>query len=579
MAMVLGTSCADKYELDAPDVSPDDLVQGVAFTVTPDAQNPNLIHLKSQMPSNYQVYWQHGQGQSEKPELDLKCAFPGEQTVTFGVITRGGLVMGQPYTFNIEDMCADFITGEMWENLTGGGGNSKTWVPDNGNYGKKQGYYSCFDPSATHTDFGSKTWWEPSDSDVGNTEDDLKAEMTFSLQGGAKLTTTTYVDGVPTTKEGTFDMNPDAWTMAANGVDFLHAAWTDGKAKDFRNGYVILYLDENQLMIANHRDPVLSNEGDCLYCFNFVSKEYAESYVPPTVEVVPEPELDSEWYNLLLTQNRYCTWSIDADKPYEWCDLYGNKTKDGENFVEATVNINLDTDAPGLFTTTVGEVETNGKYNLSQSGFLSFDTPIGSTALSPDVDFALNDDNTLRVLRYEKDDLGRVSDLYLGRLVKDFSGKPVQYVAYHFVAQFGGSSAPKFKLQLCYNNTTSWTMIEGAPLYIEGDGTYTLSVTGSNSENDPCLWVDLYKVLPKFPNCDIVIKEIKIDGNSIAFDDNAISRKPADENNPVDARRYIYNPWGPASCFPNKEVFLFNNEITVTVDVKFDNGQPFERPE
>ena len=35
------------------------------------------------------------------------------------------------------------------------------------------------------------------------TEDDLKAEMTFSLQGGAKLTTTTYVDGVPTTKEGT----------------------------------------------------------------------------------------------------------------------------------------------------------------------------------------------------------------------------------------------------------------------------------------------------------------------------------------------------------------------------------------
>ena len=372
-------------------------------------------------------------------------------------------------------------------------------------------------------------------------------------------------------------MNPDAWTMAANDVDFLHAAWTDGKAKDFRNGYVILYLDENQLMIANHRDPVLSGEGDCLYCFNFVSKEYAESYVPPTIDVVPEPELDSEWYNLLLTQNRYCTWSIDVDKPYEWCDLYGNKTKDGENFVEATVNINLDTDAPGLFATTVGDIVANGNYNISQAGFLTFDTPIGSTALSSTVDFALNDDNTLRVHRYAKDDLGRVSDLYLGRLVKDFSGKPVQYVAYHFVAQFGGSSTEKFKIQICYNNTNNWTMIEGDTMFIEGDGTYTLTVKGSNQLSEPLLWIDCFKILNKYPNCDIVIRDIKVDGTSLAFDDTAISRGIGDD--PGTARRYICNAWGLASCFSSTDLFKFNNEITVTVDVKFDNGKPFYTPE
>ncbi len=52
--------------------------------------------------------------------------------------------MGQPYTFNVAEFCSDFVTGAMWENLTGGAGNSKTWVPDNGKYGMKQGYYSCF---------------------------------------------------------------------------------------------------------------------------------------------------------------------------------------------------------------------------------------------------------------------------------------------------------------------------------------------------------------------------------------------------------------------------------------------------
>lgn len=593
IVLLLSACTPDEVSLGTKDIKEGDLVEGVAFSVAPDASNPNLIHLKSLLGPEYQVYWQHPQGQSQNSEVDLKFAFNGDYSVVFGVETRGGLVLSEPYTFHIDNFCADFVTGELWDMLTGGAGNSKTWIPDNGQYGMKQGYYSCFDPSAvwedmTHTDgkhdwyAANKTWWEPANGDVGITEDDLKGEMTFSLQGNAKLSVTTYVGGVPVTKEGTFDMNTDAHTIAASNVDFLHAAWTDGKAKDFRNGYVILYLDENQLMIANHRDPVLSGEGDCLYCFNFVSKEYAATYEPPVVVDTPEPELAEGWYDLLSGQLRYCSWNLDTDVPFDWCDLYGKRLHSWKNTndypeaskpVEATINLNLATDAPNLFTLTANDEKTDGTFTLDSDGWLRFNTSLGETSIASSLTFSADADNALRVLDYATDELGRISDLWLGRIEKDHAGNDIQYLAYHFVAAFGGATTQKFTLQLNYNNTSNWTMIEGEKQFIEGDGTYTLSVKGANDAGDPCLWVDCFKLLGKYPNCDIIIKDIKIDGVSLPFNDADISRDKGDD--PGTARRYICNPWGLAPCFSAPSLFYFNSEINVTVEVKFDNGQPF----
>lgn len=595
LLMVTLAACTpDETKMGARDLTEGDLVEGVAYSVTHDQANPNIIHLKSLLPASYQVYWQHPQGQSQQHELDLKIAFNGEYTVQFGVETRGGLVLAEPTTFTIDDFCADFVTGELWDMLTGGAGNSKTWVPDNGQYGMKQGYYSCFDPSAvwedmTHDDGKNnwyaldKTWWEPGNADVGVTEDDLRGEMTFSLDGAAKLKVTTYVGGAPVETEGLFDMNADAHTINATNCDFLHAAWTDGKAKDFRNGFVILHLDENQLMIANHRDPVLSGEGDCLYCFNFVSKEYAESYVPPVVVDTPEPALAEGWHELLTSQLRYCSWSLSTDTPFDWTDLYGVRKNDWRNTgaypdaykpVDAQVDLNLATDANNLYTATVNDNAVSGTFEVTTDGFVKFDQALPAAQLgNGGVTFSLNADNALRVLSYSTDDLGRISDLWLGRIEKDYAGNDIQYLAYHFVAVFGGASAPKFGLQLCYNNTSSWTMLEGEKVFVETDGTYTISVKGSNAEMDPLLWVDMYKVLDKHPNVDIIIKEIKIDGNAIEFSDADISRSAGDD--PATARRYICNAWGLAPCFSSTAQFVFNSQIDVTVEVKLDTDTPF----
>lgn len=56
----------DSFELEGKDVTVDDLVEGIAFSITHDSENPNIVYLKSLMPSSYQVCWQHPQGRSQK---------------------------------------------------------------------------------------------------------------------------------------------------------------------------------------------------------------------------------------------------------------------------------------------------------------------------------------------------------------------------------------------------------------------------------------------------------------------------------------------------------------------------------
>ena len=42
------TACTpDNPELPAQAVSPDDLIEGIAYSVTPDTDNPNIIHCKA----------------------------------------------------------------------------------------------------------------------------------------------------------------------------------------------------------------------------------------------------------------------------------------------------------------------------------------------------------------------------------------------------------------------------------------------------------------------------------------------------------------------------------------------------
>ena len=99
------TACSpDDYSLGSKDVTEADLVEGIAFTITPDASNPNIIYLESKMPTSYQVLWNHPQGRSQGNKVTLKMPFPGTYEVQMGVETRGGVVYGEKATFTIDEI-------------------------------------------------------------------------------------------------------------------------------------------------------------------------------------------------------------------------------------------------------------------------------------------------------------------------------------------------------------------------------------------------------------------------------------------------------------------------------------------
>lgn len=96
---------------------------------------------------------------------------------------------------------------------------------------------------------------------------------------------------------------------------------------------------------------------------------------------------------------------------------------------------------------------------------------------------------------------------------------------------------------------------------------------------DPCLWLDVNKILNTHMDCDVVLKDIKIDGVSVAFDDSAISRcrssDKIEEEGYLGARRYICNPWGLASCFTGLDQFHATSGYEVTFTVSFSTGNSF----
>ena len=76
-AVAMGAvSCSeDTYSLPSPDITAEQLVEGVAFSVEHDAQNPNIIHLKSLMPEKYSVAWVTPQGRRSTNEVSASYNF------------------------------------------------------------------------------------------------------------------------------------------------------------------------------------------------------------------------------------------------------------------------------------------------------------------------------------------------------------------------------------------------------------------------------------------------------------------------------------------------------------------------
>ncbi len=456
LAVLMGCLAActpDSYELEAPNVTSEDLVEGIAYTITHDSENPNIIYLKSLMPSSYQVCWEHPQGRTQGAEVTLQMPFEGEYEVKFGVETRGGIVYGPTATFTIDSFYAGFVNDDLWTYLTGGVDQEKVWIFDNGSYGFAAGELTYADPSGTVTWNNWSANWDPG---VGHTGDDAiwESTMTFNLKGGANVTVFNSSSGE--TQTGTFMLNTDSHTITFTDCDLLHTpSWTDRTA-NWRRDLQLLELDENHLRIGVMRD---NSEGPWWLIWNFVSKEYADNYIPED-QPDPEPTLPDGWQDMVSqVVTNEIKWTMSPDVPFDWANLDGSLMNnftagnypDWATVVDGLENLSMTLNSSDMtYTFEMPDgTTTSGTYTLDEDGIYTFSAGVPTYHIGGgDIMFSATAENQLRILSIETAG-GSVMGMWLGNR----STEKDEYVAYHFIPNAGGGSNTPTATEIAVDNS------------------------------------------------------------------------------------------------------------------------------
>lgn len=469
--MLALTSCTpDDYDLKAPGISEDDLVEGIAFSITHDPSNPNIVHLKSLLSPSYQVAWETPQGRSVSNEFTMKIAFDGEYEIRMGVDTHGGYVWSKPAKFVIDEFCTEFVDHFLWTRLSGGVGNSKTWQLDlavlddgsvkttfwkgphwfwNVNYTWDH-LHSKYETETAYANYIDSTPWDSADAinpsnvpvdALGGEADWYWAAdyagnswmcgaanygyITFDLINGAHVTITDASGNV--IGKGTYLLDVDVHTISFSDVYPLSSEQLSG-SRTFK----LLYLSDNAMQLINEG----YNKS-----LNYVTKDYFENYVP---DAAPEPELPDGWREDITTSSStVLTWSISDDTPFNWCTMSGafmnewNSAADYPDWLGGSVDPSIysafsltmdSSDNTAKFVLPDGTV-VDTKFTLDDKGIFKFEDAVPGFTLVGWAGFNLDADNALRLMSIEKNDAGKVSGMWLGAKAADKD----EYMAYHFV--------------------------------------------------------------------------------------------------------------------------------------------------
>lgn len=461
--MLLVMACTpDSFELEGKDVTSEDLAEGIGFTITHDASNPNIVYLESKMPSSYQVCWEHPQGRSQDAKVTLQIPFEGEYEVVFGVQTRGGLVYSEPATFTIETFCADFVNDELWTYLTGGVNEEKVWILDNGAYGYAAGELTYADPSQTQEWNNWTANWDPGKGHTGD-EAIWGSTMTFDLKDGANVRVHTVSSAGETDEESSFMLNTTDHTLTLNDCDLLHTpSWTD-RSSNWRRNLKIFELDENHMRIGVMRD---NSEGAWWLVWNYVSKEYADNYVPED-QPDPEPALPDGWEDMVSeVVTSKIKWTMSADVPFDWANLDGTLMNNftAGNYPDWATPVNgldqlsmtIDSKAMSYEFAMPDGTTVSGTYTLDEKGIYTFNEGVPSYHIGGgDIMFGADANNQLRILSIESAG-GTVMGMWLGAR----SSEKDEYTAYHFIPNAGGGSEPEATTISVDNSKLAWGHLE-----------------------------------------------------------------------------------------------------------------------
>lgn len=334
--LLFTTACSpDDHDLATPDVTSGDLVQGIAYKVDVD-QTTNTIKLSHNLPASYTAQWIHPNGVSKENTVEIQLPFAGDYEVKLGVMTRGGMVYGEPYVFTLDNTNGELLTDELWVCLTGGVGNSKTWTLDfdseqKSKYFAGPSFFKGTDDNwntitlGQEAPEGADVWaWDADWASVGSWigfDAGVFPDLTFDLIDGAHVTT---ADG----STGAFVMDTKNHSISLPKT----LKWFDQSAGEFTEDWynvTLLSLTEYYMQIG-----IIRKADPCMITFNYIADGW-DGVIPsdaPTENAPVEPpyegDLNDDMTTTVTTTKNY---TLNVDTPYTWYWWNGAKAKWEDN--------------------------------------------------------------------------------------------------------------------------------------------------------------------------------------------------------------------------------------------------------
>ncbi|OQP60519.1 hypothetical protein A3860_33175 [Niastella vici] len=236
------------------------------FTIAPSSANPNDIVLTSLTP-NVTPYWVTPYGQSIKLNDTTNVPFPGTYKFVYGVESGGGLVLADTTLVTINTIDKKTVSDPMWIKLSGGLGNSKTWVLDLDAKGVSKYFTGPFY-------FGGTGWeWDPAFKDIpwaGVSAGDY-GTMTFDLIGNAnfKSDNKMFPDLSGT---GKFMLYPGTNELATIDAQVLHDKAQGGQVANWNARMTVKTLTDSTMQLIAKKDA------NNWLVYNYITKQYYDTH-------------------------------------------------------------------------------------------------------------------------------------------------------------------------------------------------------------------------------------------------------------------------------------------------------------
>ena len=183
---------------------------------------------------------------------------------------------------------------------------------------------------------------------------------------------------------------------------------------------------------------------------------------------------------------------------------------------------------------------------------------MGRVEIAPEVSYEGSD---LEVLDVTLED-GKITDIWLGRKLYDFTGKAYQYIGYHYVAVLGGApQAETFKAYAQFFETDGWSISDSYSDYVKCEDGKPATITFENFNMTSFSHLGLY-------GTPVSIEDQTLFGYSVEGKD--LSDNPS-------VRRTILNAWAWDGDTDNNVIpttsFKCTSTLSVTFTVVFDSGE------